>query len=161
MRSPTHALAHAAVIVVGAGPAGLASALALCQVNRSAIGASDSSQRRSSSVLETGRYRNDYTAEAHNVPGFDGKSPTEIRQAIRRDISKFGDLVTFRSQYAVRSISKVDGRFLVNDGDVAGKRVILATGGSDVFPDISGFAELWGKRIFHCPFCALEQRRMR
>ena len=95
------------------------------------------------------------------MPGFDGKSPAEIRGAIRRDIAKFGDLVTFRSEYAVRSINKVEGRFLVNDGDLAGKRVILATGGSDAFPDIPGFAELWGKRIFHCPFCALAQHRTR
>ena len=91
------------------------------------------------------------------MPGFDGQSPTAIRNAIRSDIAHFGDQITFRNE-AVRSIVKADDHFSVNDGDILGRRVILAAGNTDVFPDIPGFAELWGKRIFHCPFCACARR---
>lgn len=34
-----------------------------------------------------------------------------------------------------------------------GKKVILATGVNDVFPDIEGYAECWGESIYQCMFC--------
>lgn len=36
---------------------------------------------------------------------------------------------------------------------VRAKKVVLAIGYHDVFPDITGFVECWADTIFSCPFC--------
>jgi thioredoxin reductase len=33
------------------------------------------------------------------------------------------------------------------------KKILLATGVRDKLPAIEGLADLWGKRVFHCPYC--------
>ena len=43
------------------------------------------------------------------------------------------------------------------DGDalttVTARRVLLATGVSDILPPLPGFCELWGRGVLHCPYC--------
>jgi hypothetical protein len=34
-----------------------------------------------------------------------------------------------------------------------GRKVVLATGIQDIFPDIPGFDTIWGKSVVHCVFC--------
>ena len=49
-----------------------------------------------------------------------------------------------------------EGRFAVDLADgtcVEAKRVVLATGVRDVFPDVDGFHEHYGASVFHCPSC--------
>jgi thioredoxin reductase len=33
------------------------------------------------------------------------------------------------------------------------RRILLATGVSDLLPAIEGLAERWGRTVFHCPYC--------
>lgn len=43
----------------------------------------------------------------------------------------------------------------VDDSDTTyfAKKIIVAAGIKDIFPDIKGFAECWGISIIHCPYC--------
>ena len=36
---------------------------------------------------------------------------------------------------------------------VTARRVLLATGVSDILPALPGFRELWGRGVLHCPYC--------
>jgi thioredoxin reductase len=35
----------------------------------------------------------------------------------------------------------------------AGKKVVLAVGVKDVYPDIEGYDAVWGRGVYHCLFC--------
>ncbi|GAB3288729.1 hypothetical protein GCM10027511_00100 [Hymenobacter humi] len=36
---------------------------------------------------------------------------------------------------------------------ITARRVLLATGVSDILPPLPGFRELWGRGVLHCPYC--------
>ena len=73
-----------------------------------------------------------------------------------------------REQLEPYDVSLVDGEVIevtrdersghfwvrVRDGLVfEGEKLLLATGMRDGLPDVPGFRELWGKRVFVCPYC--------
>jgi thioredoxin reductase len=33
------------------------------------------------------------------------------------------------------------------------RKIVLATGMADELPDVPGFRELWGRGVYHCPYC--------
>ncbi|MFC7878315.1 NAD(P)/FAD-dependent oxidoreductase [Isoptericola sp. NPDC057391] len=143
-RHPLHDL-HDAVIV-GAGPAGLAAALMLGRTHRDVV------------VLDSGTYRNDPTDAMHNVLGFDGVEPAEFRAAAHRTLAAY-DTVELRRTSAhdvapLDPAAPADG-FVVRtaEGDVAGRRLLLATGVRDELPATPGLAELFGTVAAHCPYC--------
>ena len=56
----------------------------------------------------------------------------------------------------MKKIKKTDNQFEVvfDDGAVKiARKILLAFGVKDEFPDIENFPEFWGKTVFHCPFC--------
>lgn len=64
-------------------------------------------------------------------------------------------LLEYRAGRATEA-SGVDGAFEVTleDGEVVtARKLVLATGVSDVLPERPGFRELWGKGVYHCPYC--------
>ncbi|MEL7976053.1 NAD(P)/FAD-dependent oxidoreductase [Isoptericola sp. F-RaC21] len=133
-------------IVVGAGPAGLAAALMLGRTHRDVV------------VLDSGTYRNDPTDAMHNVLGFDGAAPAEFRAAAHRTLAAY-DTVELRRTTAhdvapLDPAAPADG-FVVraDDGDVAARRLLLATGVRDELPVTPGLAELFGTVAAHCPYC--------
>jgi thioredoxin reductase len=133
-------------IVVGAGPAGLAAALMLGRTHRDVV------------VLDSGTYRNDPTDAMHNVLGFDGAAPAEFRAAAHRTLAAY-DTVELRRTTAVDvtpldASSPADG-FVVrtDDGDVAARRLLLATGVRDELPSTPGLDALFGTVAAHCPYC--------
>jgi thioredoxin reductase len=61
----------------------------------------------------------------------------------------------FREEKIV-NINKEDGIFFITSGSetsVKAKKVVLAVGYYDVYPDIPGFVECWADTIIPCPFC--------
>ncbi|MDQ3562388.1 MAG: NAD(P)/FAD-dependent oxidoreductase, partial [Thermoproteota archaeon] len=49
-----------------------------------------------------------------------------------------------------------EGIFLItgdHETSIKAKKVVLAVGYHDVYPDIPGFLECWADTIIHCPFC--------
>ncbi|KZF23927.1 FAD/NAD(P)-binding domain-containing protein [Xylona heveae TC161] len=138
-------------LIIGGGPAGLTAALTLAR------------QQHTSVVFDAGSYRNDATDHMHLLPGFDHAAPAEFRSKARENITSRYDQVSIQN-IGVKQIRKTDGtgRFELvdaNDKTWTGKKVILASGVEDIFPDLEGYADFWGKGIFHCLFCkGYEQR---
>lgn len=130
------------VIIAGGGPAGLAAALTLGRMLRHTL------------VLDSGEYRNAPAAELHNFLSRDGTPPAELRRIARAQLTPY-ETVEVRELTA--TAAKRDGdefEVTLSDGStVRTRRVLLATGVIDELPPIEGLAELWGRSVFHCPYC--------
>lgn len=148
------------VLVIGGGPAGLAAALPACRM------------RFSVTVIDAGKPRNAGVEAMHTVFSRDGHDPVEVLAESRAQLRAYpADLVAVHENTTIASIERTvfpglaKGAAPAEDGypgflatDHAGKqyrakKVILATGSADVFPDIPGFAENWPDHIYQCMFC--------
>jgi thioredoxin reductase len=131
------------VIIVGAGPAGLSAALMLGRARRSVL------------VCDTGRPRNAASQAIHGYLTRDGISPKEFLARARSDLKPY-DTVELRDAEVVAAECQADSRFLVtlaNGEQARSRKLLLATGVIDKLPDIEGLAELYGRSVFHCPYC--------
>ncbi|MCA5893293.1 NAD(P)/FAD-dependent oxidoreductase [Isoptericola sp. NEAU-Y5] len=132
-------------IVVGGGPAGLAAALMLGRTRRDVV------------LLDSGTYRNDPTDAMHNVLGFDGTPPAEFRATAHRTLAAY-DTVELR-RTTVHEITSAgtaaQPSFVVrtDGGEIAARRLLLATGLRDELPSTPGLADLFGTVAAHCPYC--------
>jgi thioredoxin reductase len=130
-------------VVVGGGPAGLSAALWLARYRRSVL------------VLDSGEHRNRWVDRAHGYLGSDPMTPGEFLEAARGDVLQYPE-ASLRAARAVTARREEDGTFTIGleDGDVVrGRRVVLATGVRDVFPEVDNFFEHYGRSVFHCPTC--------
>ncbi len=135
-------MTHYDVIIVGGGPAGLSAALILGRCRRRVL------------ICDAGRPRN---AASQGLNGFltrDGILPMELRRIARNQLGKY-DTVEFRNE-EVADAGRVDGGFgiTLQEGDsLTCRKLLLATGVVDHIPQIEGIAELYGRSVFHCPYC--------
>lgn len=131
------------VVVIGAGPAGLAAGLTLGRARRNAL------------VIDSGRGRNAPADAVHNFLGQDGTPPDELRRIGRKQIAPYASVEIVDAE--VDSVTRRDdGSFDIHvaAGDIhAARRLILAMGVTDTLPDIPGLAALWGTAAIHCPYC--------
>jgi thioredoxin reductase len=134
---------HVDVIIVGAGPAGLSAALMLGRCRRTVI------------VFDSGRPRN---ADSHALHGFitrDGVPPAEFLELARRELAQY-DTVELRDEFVAAAECRPDRRFdveLASGARFTARKLLLATGVCDNLPDIDGFREMYGRSVFHCPYC--------
>lgn len=129
------------VIIVGGGTGGLSAALTLARSRRSVV------------VIDAGDPRNAPAEGVHNYLTRDGTPPAELLALGRAEVASYG-----ASVIAARAVAtqRVDGGFevMLDDGRVvAGRRLVIATGGRDELPDIPGVKEGWGHTVIHCPYC--------
>lgn len=130
------------VVIVGGGFAGLSAALILGR------------SRRRTLVLDAGEPRNASSSEVHGFFSRDGIPPKELLR-IARDQLKPYPSVELHSGRAVGAREE-DGNFEVDldDGSsVRARKLLLATGVVDELPARPGFKELWGRGVYHCPYC--------
>lgn len=129
-------------IIIGAGPAGLSAALALCRMKRPAV------------VFSDGEFRNAKAHLAHTILSRDDQPASEIRKIGREQIERYGT-----TRFVERRVCKArkDGNdFEVEDDQGEkwrAKKIVLAMGVRDAFPDLEGYADCWGQSIYQCLFC--------
>jgi thioredoxin reductase len=130
------------VIIVGAGPAGLAAALLLGRCRRHVF------------LCDSGKPRNAASKAVHGFISRDGIAPHELRRIAREELQRYPS-VRFQPEEAVDA-RHVEGAFevcLVSGACVRSEVMLLATGKVDVLPDIPGVREYYGRGVFHCPYC--------
>jgi thioredoxin reductase len=129
-------------VVVGGGPAGLSAALVLGRARRQVL------------VLDTGRPANVKSSAIGGLLGQGGVAPGELRRAGREQLV---DLPTAE----VRDAAVIDadlrserlGVRLSDGSELRTRALVLAHGLSYEPPALPGIEPLWGRSVFHCPFC--------
>lgn len=120
------------ILIVGGGPAGLSAASSIVRQDHKTV------------LFDSGKYRNAESKHMHTLPSWDHRDPAEFRSASLAGLQRYGSFTV--ENVDVETIrQKDDGSFEVSAGGRiwAGKKVILATGVEDIFPDIAGYAECW------------------
>jgi thioredoxin reductase len=129
-------------IVVGGGASGLSAGLVLGRARRHAL------------VVDAGNQSN---LPAHGIGGLlghDGRSPAELYEIGRRELAAYPSVEVRTGE--VVSGERCEDEFVIELGDgrrERTRRVLLAMGMEYRPPSLPGLAELWGKSLFHCPFC--------
>ncbi|MFC7403339.1 NAD(P)/FAD-dependent oxidoreductase [Citricoccus sp. GCM10030269] len=129
-------------LVVGGGPAGLSAATWLGRYRRSTL------------VVDAGHQRNLPADRAHGLLGRDPTTPEELLTDARAGLEQYPQVMLCHGTVTGLHHGE-DGLFraVVDGADVAAKRVVLATGMRDRFPEIAGFHSHYGTDVFHCPAC--------
>jgi thioredoxin reductase len=129
-------------VVVGGGPAGLSAALVLGRARRRVL------------VLDTGRPANVKSSSIGGLLGQSGVAPVELRRAGREQLVDLPS-VELREAAVIDADATVDSvRVSLSDGSTLSARaLVLAHGLSYEPPALPGIEPLWGRSVFHCPFC--------
>jgi thioredoxin reductase len=126
------------VVVVGGGAAGLSAGVMLARARRRVV------------VLDDGTPRNAPAAGMHGFLGHDGIAPDELLARGRAELAHYGGELLQTRAVAARPGFEVD----LCDGSVLrSRRLLVATGLTDVLPDVPGVRERWGRDVVHCPYC--------
>ena len=130
------------VIIIGGSFAGLSAAMSLGRSRRTVL------------VIDSGNPCNKYAPEAHNFITNEGRPPFDILADAKAQVLNY-PTVSLLEGLAEDVIPK--GNFFeveTNDSQkFTSRKVLFATGVTDLIPNIPGFAECWGKSILHCPYC--------
>ena len=128
-------------IVIGGGPAGLASALTLGRALKKTL------------VIDNNNARNKVTRKSHAFLTQDGVTPEELRAKAEHDVDQYKDVS--RVNDTVVKLIKENDHFIVETKQqkYTTKKVMICTGLRETLPDIKGLKESYGKSIFYCPWC--------
>jgi len=129
-------------IIIGGGPAGLSAALVLGRARRRVL------------LLSDGPPRNAPAEAAHGFFTRDGTPPLELLRIGHEQLAAY-ETVEVRKIAATAAEKDEDG-FIITlaDGQQLRSRTLgLTTGIRDELPEIPGFNELWGRGVYHCPYC--------
>lgn len=135
------------VVVIGAGPAGLAASLNLAR------------QQRSVALLDSNRPRHAATLQSHGFVTRDGVSPLELRTLGRDEVLRYPTVAYERT--LVRQVVAVDDGFAVQ-AEQAGSRaesetraaaVLIATGLSETLPASHHVRPWYGTSLHSCMDC--------
>ena len=84
------------------------------------------------------------------VPTWDHKNPTAFRTQAKEDLLSHYSTMQVAQGEVVEIQKRDDSHFELKDADGktwASKKIILAVGTVDNFPDIGGYAENWASRM--------------
>jgi thioredoxin reductase (NADPH) len=131
------------IVIIGAGPAGLAAAIYAGRARRSTL------------VLEKGLPGGQilFTDWVENFPGFpDGVTPFELMEDFRKHAEKFGARIETDE---IEGISRAGENWLLKGSkeDYAARAVIIATGSAYRRLGIDNEARLTGRGVSYCATC--------
>lgn len=134
-------------LVVGGGPAGSAAATWLGRYRRRTL------------LVDAGEPRNRSVEQVNGVPGLDPIAPDVLADAFRHGLARYPHVTRVDGRVTTierhqRGDDDCDFVATLEDGTtVTARRVVLATGVRDRFPEIGRFDEHYGADVFHCPSC--------
>ncbi len=130
------------VVIVGGGPAGLSAALVLGRARRRVL------------VVDTGRPAN---AASNGIGGLlaqTGVAPVELRRTGREQLAAFPNVEVRDGTVVDAADGAGDFGVRLDDGSaVRSRALVLAHGLRYDPPELPGVEGLWGRSVFHCPFC--------
>ncbi len=129
-------------VIIGGGAAGLSAALVLGRARRRIL------------VVDAGLQSNLAAHGIGGLLGFDGVAPADLYARARRELASYPTVEVRDGE--VRSAHADDDGFRVELDDAqveTTRRILLATGMRYETPQLPGLEQLWGRSVFHCPFC--------
>ncbi|KAJ8067654.1 hypothetical protein OCU04_003262 [Sclerotinia nivalis] len=126
------------VAIIRGGPAGLTGAGALARQLHTAV------------VFDTQTYRNKKSTHMHMVPTWDHKDPEDFRAATKDSILARYSTIQFLDIGVTSIEKKTDCHFILVDANAKEwnfRKIILAVGMTDTFPDSEGYVGIWTKRM--------------
>jgi len=130
------------VAIVGGGPAGLTAALWLARYLHDVV------------VIDSGDPRNWETRGVNGFLGESGIKPSQLRAYGRAECEKFGvEMVDDCVDTATNRNGELFCLKLKSGRSISARRVLLAIGIKDVWPDIEGLDRCYGETAHVCPDC--------
>lgn len=126
-------------VIVGGGAAGLSAALVLGRARRRTL------------LVDGGAQSNRAAHGIGGLLGHDGRPPAELYSAGRAELAAYPSV-----EIRDGEVLSAEHGFVVGLADGRRERtrtVLLATGMEYRAPNIPGLQDLWGRSVFHCPFC--------
>lgn len=130
------------VAIVGGGPAGLSAAIWLARYLHSVV------------LIDSGDPRNWETRGVNGYLGLPNVLPAEMRAHGRDEARKYGATLIDNSVHRVQKLA--DDQFVLtmqSGEDYDARRLLLAIGLKDVWPDIPGLDRAYGETAHVCPDC--------
>jgi thioredoxin reductase len=130
------------VAIVGGGPAGLSAAIWLARYLHSVV------------LIDSGDPRNWETRGINGYLGLPDVLPADLRARGRDDARRYGATLVDDCVYRAQKVS--DDQFVLtlhSGDDYDARRLLLAIGLKDVWPDIPGLDRAYGETAHVCPDC--------
>jgi thioredoxin reductase (NADPH) len=130
------------VAVVGGGPAGLCAALWLARYLHKIV------------VVDSGDPRNWETRGINGYLGHQGIRSPDLRSLGRAECAGYGvEFVSGIVDRAVNETGELFAMWLRDGSTIEARRVLLAIGIQDFWPDIPGLERCYGETVHVCPDC--------
>ncbi|TCZ80767.1 NAD(P)/FAD-dependent oxidoreductase [Paenibacillus albiflavus] len=128
--------------IIGGGPAGLNAALVLGRTRRNVI------------LFDNNRPRNAVTHASHGFITRDGVTPAEFRSIALEEVKSYPLVEHLQTEVVSVHITQYGFELIDSNGHhLQARKLILATGVKETYPEIEGFYPLYGKSLFNCPYC--------
>jgi thioredoxin reductase len=138
------------VAIVGGGPAGLTAAMWLARYLRSVV------------LVDSGDPRNWQTRGVNGYLGLPDVTPAALRGAGRQEARRWGAELIDGCVSTITHESDEHFRLALESGDtLESRRLLLAFGVKDIWPDIPGLERIYGASAYHCPDCDGHETRGR
>src|SRR5665647_1619938 len=130
------------VAIVGGGPAGLTAAMWLGRYLRSVV------------LVDSGDPRNWQTRGVNGYLGLPDVTPADLRGAGRDEARRWGAELIDGCVESIAHLGDEHFRLTLESGaPLESRRLLLAFGVKDIWPDIPGLEHIYGATAYHCPDC--------
>ncbi len=130
------------VIIVGGGVSGMSAGLILGRCRRSVL------------ICDNNQPRNARSKALHGYLTRDGIPPLEFRRIAREQLKAYANIEVNDVEICDATYTEDGFEVLGEDGSrFCSKFLVIASGITDVLPQLEGIEDMYGTSVFHCPYC--------